>query len=166
MVDFYDAYGSSPTSLTVTNLHSLANNSFWQSDEIDVDAQNAEDIHLLIALSTNTSVGSATGYCNVYAAPSLDNTTFAADASGAEGSYAPTTPSAAEQVKNAVLVTSVAMKADETTARVYERIVGLAAAFGGRVPKYVSFIIENKTGAALNSSGNLVSYLKVYGVSA
>lgn len=141
--------------LTVTNLHSLADGSYWQSAAFTLSALPF-DISILTALSTNTSAGSATGYARCWLAPSLDGTTFAGDASGSEGAYSPSTPSAAEQVKNLIPLGIVQMKADETTARVYEKVHSALAAIKGAMPYACSLVIQNKTGQAFASSGNLV----------
>lgn len=146
---------STKETLTVTNLHSLANDSFWQSAAFTL-TDKPFDILILTALSTNTSVGSASGYARAWLAPSLDGTTFAGDASGTEGSYAPTTPSAAEQSKNLIPLGIVQMKADETMARVYEKIHSALAALKGAMPYACSLVIQNKTGQAFASSNNLV----------
>ncbi|MGB8274056.1 MAG: hypothetical protein WCF16_02170 [Alphaproteobacteria bacterium] len=157
MATIKPSYGSA-SALTVTNLQSLANNSFWQSAGQDNDTDLAKTVDVFVTLGTTTTVGSATGYANVYVAPSADGgSTFAGAASGSEGSYAPS-PSAAEQSKNLVFLGRIAMKADETTARTYSAQFTIGPDFD--VPKNYSLVIENQTGAALASSGNAVGLLK------
>lgn len=154
-------WGSEAT-LTVTNLHSLGDGNFWQSAAQTIGSN--EISHLIqCTLRTNTSAGSATGYCNVYIAASVDDgTTYEAAAGGSEGSYAPSTPSAAEQIKSAHKLGSVPMKADETTARAYTRMFAVEAALGV-IPERYSIIIENKTGQALDSANNVVKIGKATG---
>jgi len=156
MATIEPSYGTI-VALTVTNLHSLADASFWQSASVDNNVDKAVWIEVFVTLQTTTTAGSATGYANIYLAESPDGgTDFSGNASGTEGSYAPA-PSAGENSKNLRPLGQIAMKADETTARTYRKNFVLAPF---TVPKSYSIVIENRTGAALNSAGNAVEILK------
>ncbi len=159
--DIKQKFGS-PQTMTVTALQSLADDSYWQSGPITLTALPL-DIHIGLALKTNASAGSAQGYARIFLAPLVDGSSvYAADASGSEGSYAPSTPSAQEQIKNAIPLGVVSMKADETTARVYEKLISVLAAWKGAMPQGAVIIIHQKTGQALDSANNAIIVTPVY----
>lgn len=139
------------TSLTVTNLHSLADGSFWQSSAIDNGTTKGFILELFITIATTTTAASNVGYIDVYYAGSTDGgTDFAGGASGTEGSY---TNSGNNNVRHMELIASLYCDATETTARTFEyrrnfRDIG----------EDFSIVIGNQSGAALASSGNLVEY--------
>lgn len=150
-------YDTSPSSLTVTNLHSLGNDSWWQSAGLsnvgttgdNTDGAGIVRIHLRII--TTTTAASAVGKVTIYVAESLDGgTIYAGGASGSEGSYT-ITGNSNEQLR---YVDSVAIDATETTARTYDFATRLVD-----VPKDYSFVVHQETGQALASSGNFFKIL-------
>lgn len=158
MATLNETYSASPTSLTVTNLHSLADGSYWQSDSIDNGTEGGWDFHVRVKLATTTTSASAQGHALFFVATSNDGTDFDGEASGTEGSYAPV-PSADEQSINLYGPKVIAMKADETTARDFERQISVRATCGF-MPKYFSLVILNNTGHTFASSGNEVEHVK------
>jgi hypothetical protein len=142
------AFGTN-TALTVTNLHSLGDGSWWQSASIDNSSSLAEEAHLFITILTTTTAGSD-GFVDVYLAASQDGgTDFAGGASGSEGSYT-VTGNSDEQLR---FVASIPVDASETTARTYEFHTVVHD-----LPERFSILMENNTGAAIGSSTNAVEY--------
>lgn len=139
------------TSLTVTNLHNLADGSFWQSAVIDNGTIKGFILELFITIATTTTAASAVGYVDVYYSGSTDGgTDFSGGASGSEGSY---TNSGDNNVRHMELIASLYCDATETTARTFKyrrnfRDIG----------EDFSIVIGNQSGAALASSGNAVEY--------
>jgi predicted RecA/RadA family phage recombinase len=152
-------YGASPKVVTpLTNLHSLADGAYWQSPSEDNNTDLAESLDIFVTIITTTTAGSATGYCDIFLAASVDGATdFSGNASGSEGAYAPA-PGADEHSKNLLFLGRLACKADETTARTYRGQFTQSGLF--KIPKDYSIVIVNRTGASLAASGNLVEILK------
>ena len=156
MATLNETYGS-PISLTVTNLHSLSDGSYWQSESLDNGTSGGWDYHVRAKLATTTTAASAQGHALIFVATSNDGTDFDGEASGTEGSYAPN-PGADEQSRNLYGPKVVSMQADETTARDYERQVSVRSVCGF-MPKFFSLVILNNTGTGLASSGNEIEYV-------
>jgi len=142
-------YGSTSV-LTVTNLHSLGDDAFWQSASIDNTAIKAFWAEVYVTIVTTTSVGDANGVVNLRMAASEDNTLFAGQLTGSEGSYA---DSLNLDHRHTEAVRSFPCDAVETTARTYRY-----RAIIHNLPQYFAFLIENKSGTAIASSGNVVEY--------
>lgn len=145
----------SPVSLTVTNLHSLGDGSFWQSNDRDNEANDlAISVDVYVELHTTTTAGDANGYATVYLAENVKGTAeYTGEASGSEGSYAPG-EGAAENAPNLRELGTIHMPADETTAREFAKLFKI-----DDPPANYSIVIENQSGAALASSGNEVVLL-------
>jgi hypothetical protein len=137
------------TALTVTNLHSLGNGSWWQSAAIDNGTVKGFWLELFVTILTTTTAGSD-GTVDVYYAGSTDGgTDFAGGASGSEGSYT-VTGNSDEQLQ---LIASIPIDASETTARTY-KWRGVVDNIG----EDFAILIENNTGTALGVSTNAVEY--------
>ena len=139
-------------SLTVTNLHSLANGSFWQSDAVDNGTVLGMWLEIFLTiLTTTTAAADALGTVDLYFAGSLDGgTDFQGGASGTEGSYAITGDN---DEKHLDLIRSLSCDAIETTARTYKY-----RAVVHDLPEDFALIIANQSGAALGASINAVEY--------
>jgi len=142
-------FGSN-TPLTVSALHSLADDAFWQSDKIANNAIKAFWAEVYVTIVTTTSVGDANGVINLRMAASEDNTLFAGQLTGSEGSYADTLNL---DHRHTEPVRSFSCDAVETTARTFRY-----RAVIHNLPEYFALLIENKSGSGLASSGNEVEY--------
>ena len=143
-------YGTN-TALTVTNLHSIVDDAYWQSAAIDNGTVKAQWMELFITILTTTSAGDANGTINIYVANSTDGgTDFAGGASGSEGSY---TDTANVDPKQLLLAGVMPCDASETTARTYKyhlRVYDLSEDF--------SIVLRNASGQSLGGSTNSVEY--------
>ncbi len=143
-------YGST-TVLTVTNLQSLADDAFWQSDSIDnVGGVKGFWVEVYITIVTTTSVGDDNGVINLRMAASEDDSIFAGRLTGSEGAYSNTLNLDA---RHTTPVAGFSCDASETTARTYRY-----RAVIHDVPKFFALLLENKSGEALASSGNVVEF--------
>lgn len=139
------------TALTVTNLHSLADGSFWQSAVIDNGTVKGMWIELFITILTTTSAASAVGTIDVYYSGSTDGgTDFAGGASGSEGSF---TNSANNSVNHMELIGSLYCDATETSARTFKYRLAF-----GPIGEDFAIVIGNNSGQALGASTNAVEY--------
>jgi len=108
-------YGTN-TALTVTNLHSLGNGSWWQSASIDNTSTKALWMEVFVTILTTTTAGSNANV-DVYLAGSNDGgTDYAGGASGSEGSYT-VTANSSDQLR---FIGSMPVDASETTARTFK----------------------------------------------
>jgi len=143
-------YGTN-TSLTVTNLHSLGDGSYWQSAVIDNGTVKGQWAEFFVTILTTTTAGDAQGTIELYVANSTDaGTDFAGGATGSEGSY---TDTANVDPDDLLLFAVMPCDASETTARTYKfhcLLEGLSEDF--------AIVIRNESGAALGASTNLVEY--------
>ena len=142
-------YGTT-TVLTVTNLQSLGDDSFWQSASIDNTTIKGFWMEVFITVVTTTTAGDANGVINLRMAASEDDTIFAGQLTGTEGSYSDTLNL---DYRHTTPIASFSCDALETTARTFRY-----RAVIHDVPKYLALLIENKSGAALASSGCVVEY--------
>lgn len=149
------------TSMTVTNLHSLASSATagWQSARVSDVSTKALDYAITVKLDfANTApANDKAAYVYVSSAMSTDGgTTWLHDdggtatlPSGTEGTYTIATPN------NLKLLGVLAYT---TADMVCQGNFLLSNAFGQFMPEGFSIIIINYTGAALAASGNTVSY--------
>jgi hypothetical protein len=137
-------YGSSGQSITIT-LNSLANGSFRQSTVISNTTNLYLDVLLQFKVKTGASGVSTTGVVRCYLYASADGGSDYTDgASGSDGSFTPTSP------PNQRVVMALNCVANAT---VYTSdLISVAAAYGGVLPAEWGIVIENETGAALDSS--------------
>lgn len=142
-------YGTT-TVLTVTNLHSLGDDAFWQSDKIDNSAIKAFWAEVYITILTTTTAGDANGVINLRMAASEDNTLFAGQLTGTEGSYSDTLNL---DHRHTTPVASFSCDAVEVTARTFRY-----RAVIHNLPQYFALLIENKSGTAIGATVNVVEY--------
>lgn len=127
------SYGAD-TAITVS-INSLANNSSVNSSSIT----NAVNLYTdaLVEVIVVTGAGSAsTGYIEVFAKASVDNTDFSSD----------------------VADRKIGAIATPTASTTYKLVTSVASAFGGTMPQYWQIRVKNVSGAALAGSGNSASY--------
>lgn len=157
MADIKQKFGTNGQALTLT-IASLGNNSARQSTEVDNTSNLYMDVLLTVKVKSNSSGTSATGFVNIWAFATVDNGTTRSEAAGA--SDAAITLAAPSNLR---FIGVLSVVANSTT------YIGgpfsVAAAFGGVMPAYWGIVLENKTGAALDSTGGNHSalYQGVYG---
>ena len=143
-MDIKEKFGTSGVAITIT-VASLANNSARQCTVIDNSSNLYLDALVQAKIKTNASGTATTGYVNVYAFATTDaGTTYTENAGASDAAITLTSP------PNAVLIGRINCVANATT--YYSSPMSVAAAFGGVLPEKWGVIIENKTGAALDST--------------
>jgi hypothetical protein len=144
MADIKQKFGTNGQALTLT-IASLANSSARQSTEVDNTTNLYMDVLLTVKVKSAAASTSATGYVNVFAFGTVDNGTTRSEGAGA--SDAAITLAAPSNLR---FVGVISVVANSTT------YVGgpfsVAAAFGGVMPAYWGIVLENKTGATLDST--------------
>jgi len=140
-------YGSNNQTITIS-VASLTNASARQSTAIDNTSNTFIDALVFVKLKTGGSGTSSSGYCNIYALGTADGgTTYTENAGSSDAAITLTNPT------NAKLIGVVNMVANATT--YYAGPFSVAAAFNGILPDHWIIVIENRTGATLDStSGN------------
>lgn len=137
-------YGTNGQTLTVT-LASLANNGQRQSTMVDNTSNVFQDVLVLLKVKSGASGVSATGSVNIYGLATVDgDTTITENGTTTDAAITLTSP------PNARLIGIVNVVANATT-----YIAGpfsVASAFGGVLPDHWGIVVENKTGAALDST--------------
>lgn len=153
------AYASTVT-MTVTNLHSLANSATagWQSAVVD----NTSDLYL-DALVTVVCDFANTAPANnrqvyVFAYGGIESGVYSNPASGTQGTITLVDVSTTPQ--NLRLIGTLPYTTTDEVAE--SSPLSVAAAFGGVLPPYWGLAIINYSGAALAASGNTVKYRPVY----
>jgi hypothetical protein len=155
-----EAFGTSNQTITVT-IASLGSTSARESTVIDNSSNLYADALVLVKVKTNAAGTSATGFVNVYAYATVDGgSTYSESATGSDAAITLTAPT------NARLLGSINAVANATTYR--GGPFSVATAFGGILPEKWGIIIENRSGAALDSTGGNHSavYQGVYYTSA
>ena len=156
---FKPLYGTQGVALTIT-LASLGNTSARASTAVDNTSNLYLDALIAVKIKSGASGTAATGVVNVYAYGTVDGgTTYTEGATGTDAAITLTVPT------NARLIGVLNVVANATT---YIGTYSLAEAFGGIAPQKWGIIIDNESGAALDSTaGNLfVEYqgIQVQGV--
>lgn len=138
------SYASS-AALTIT-LASLADGSMRQSTAVDNSSNLYVDALVGGKIKTGASGVSASGYVDLYLAVSHDGgTTYSGDASGTDGAYS-------GESGNLIFLARVTADANATT---YEFSgFSIAQACGGSMPQRWVIVVDNQTGAALDSTGS------------
>jgi hypothetical protein len=146
--------------MTVTNLHSLANSATagWQSAVVDNSSGLWLDALVQVTLDfANTAPGSSL-CAYVLAYGGIESGVYSNPASGSEGTITLTNVTTTGQ--NMRLLGTIPYTTQNEVAE--SSPFSVATAFGGVLPKYWGVVIINFSGAALAASGNTVKYLPVY----
>jgi hypothetical protein len=142
---FKSLYGTSNQTITIT-VASLANNGARQSTVIDNSTNLFLDALVMVKVKTNAAGTSSTGSVEVYAFGTADGgTTYTETAGASDAAITLTSPT------NAVLVGIINTVANATTYP--SGPFSIAKAFGGVLPDHWGIVINNKSGAALDSTG-------------
>lgn len=140
--------GSFNDVITATGMASLANGSGWEFASVSNTTNLDLDALLMVKIKTGASGVSATGYVNIWLWGSSDNGTTKPDnitgSSAALTLISPGNLTLAGPPLNAI--------ANATTYK--SRIYSVAQAFGGFLPPTWGMAVENKTGAAFDSTGS------------
>ena len=148
-------YGTNGQAITCT-VASLGNTSARVATAIDNTSNLFLDALVFLKLKTGASGVASTGQINVYAIGMVDGgTTYTENAGSTDAAVTLTSP------PNARLIGVINAVANATT--YYGGPFSVAQAFGGNLPDHWSIIVENQTGAALDSTpGN--HFIKYQGV--
>jgi hypothetical protein len=157
--DIKQVRGSLQT-MTVTNLHSLANSATagWQSTVVDNTSTLYDDAQVKVVLDfANTAPGSSR-CAYVFAYSGLESGVYTNPASGSEGTI--TLVDVTANPQNLALIGVVPYTTQDEVAE--SRVMSVASAFGGTLPDYWGIVIINHSGAALAASGNTVKWKGIY----
>lgn len=156
------AYAAS-SSLTVTNLHSIATSSTlvsgWESGEID-NSTNLYLDYLVTVKIVTAAAGLAAGMIAVYVVPKLDDSTWPGGFDGTESTESTPLDDANGTAAGAKLLASCAT--DTTASQIYYLSGSVAALFGGICPEKFVIFIAHSTGANLAATNNQVTIKGVY----
>jgi hypothetical protein len=138
------AWNTNNQSIT-SHLGGLANNSQKTLASIDLSGLTLLDLMFQVTkIKTNASGTSSTGYVNIYVAGTCDGGTTYGEGASSDAAITLTSP------PNLILVQKINCVANATTYK--GNPVAIAALFNGPLPDHVIFVVENKTGAALDST--------------
>jgi hypothetical protein len=149
--------------MTVTNLHSLANSATagWQSAVVDNESNLFLDALLMLELEFANTAPANSRAAFIYAYGGLESGVYTNPASGSEGTLTlvdvTTTP------QNLKLIGTVVYST--TNEKAEAGPFSVAAGFGGVLPPFWGIGLINHSGAALEASGNTVKYRGVYATS-
>lgn len=144
-VDLKEKFGTSNQAMTCT-LASLANNSARETTAIDNSSNLFQEALVAGKVKSGASGVSATGVVNVYAYASADNgTNYTEGATGSDAAITLTSPT------NLRLIGVINVVANATTYKWGPFPV--SPAFGGILPEKWGLVFENKSAAALDSTG-------------
>jgi len=138
-------YGAA-ANLTVTNLQSLADDAYWQSDEQDNSVVKGFWAEVFLTVVTNTSVGDANGAISLRMGAGRSTGELAGQMTGAEGSYVDVNNT---DPRHTTPVASFSCDASEVTARTYKY-----RAVIHDLPEFFALLLQNQSGAALGAAGN------------
>ena len=150
--DLEPKYGTNNQSITCT-LASLGNGSARASTAIDNSSNLFDDILVSLSIKSGASAVSSAGVVNVYAGGTVDGgSNYTEGATGTDAAITLTVP------PNLRLIGQINVVANATTYK--GGPFSVKAAFGGEIPDHVVIVIENRSGAALDSTeGN---HAKIY----
>lgn len=146
--------------MTVTNLHSLANSATagWQSAVVDNTADLFLDALLMLELEFANTAPANSRAAFIYSYGGLESGVYTNPASGTEGALTlvdvTTTP------QNLKLIGTIPYTTQNEKAE--GGPFSVAAGFGGILPPFWGVALINHSGAALEASGSTVKYRGVY----
>ena len=140
-------YGTA-ANLTVTNLQSLGDDLFWQSDEQSNASILGFWAEVFLTIVTTVSVGDANGVINLRMGAGRLTAELAGQMTGVEGTYLDTLN---RDHRHTTPIASFSCDAVEAVARTYKY-----RAVIHDIPEFFALLIENKSGAALAAAGNEV----------
>ncbi len=160
----YDTVGSS-TSMTVTNLNSLANSATvgWQSDTVINRTRQATDYRIFVKATMSNTAPANDKQIYLYIAPFYyDGTSYLGPSLG--------TTSQATGVQGACTIASAApnnlillgVLSYSTQNMVLQSTFSLSSIFGKSLPDAWSLVLINYTGSNISASGNNVYFKPVY----
>lgn len=152
-----EAFGGN-TAITVT-LNSLANASARQAAAVD----NSSNLYLDAQVTVTAAVGtvSAGGSISVYAAGSIDGTTWPGE--GSANNDGVTGSDAAITLESPTNLTLIGVINTPTSSKTYvSQPISVAAAFNNVLPRNWTIIVLNNTGAAFSASGCSAHYNGVF----
>lgn len=157
MGDIKQKFGTSGQAFTLT-IASLGSGSSRQSTEIDNATNVFGDVLVSFKVKTNAAGTSTTGTVVIYAFASVDGgTTRTENAGASDAAITLISPTNLRYVGTINCVTNA------TT--YYGGPFSIAAAFGGVMPERWGIVVQNNTGAALDSTGgsHSATWQGVYG---
>ncbi len=144
MADIKQKFGTNNQAITCS-LASLANSSARQSTEIDNTSDLFVDVLVSLSVKTNAAGTSATGFVAVYLYATVDGGTSRTENAGASDAAITLT-----SLRNAIPLGVLNTVANATT--YYGGPWSVAKAFGGVMPAKWGIIVDNRSGAALDST--------------
>lgn len=145
-------YGTE-TAITATNVNSLANNEAKPLPAVDNSSTKASDYKVYFEATLNSTGVSATGTIEVYLIESTESTT----ADFTDGIDPAGSANIASSVKNSRLLRILTANVNSQVVRDTFEISSDLRGLGRACPKYWALVVYNKSGAALNGSGNEVT---------
>lgn len=166
MANIKSEYNAS-SSLTVTNLHSIATSSTWIAgwDSGLIDNSSNKFLDYLISARIALGNSATAGQIRVYVVAMLDDSTWPTGFDGTESTASISTTTLRDSF--AKLAIAADTRADPGTDDVYELgPVSVASLFGGVCPAKFALFITHSTGVNLASSGSTVYAKGIYATSA
>jgi hypothetical protein len=151
------AYGTE-TAFTVTNINSLANNAAKPIGVVDNSSTKAVGYKIYLEITLNSSGVSSTGTVEVYL---IEGTEASTGTDFTDGIDPAGSSDIASSIKNAKLLRILNANANSQVVRDVFDILGDMRGQMMDCPKYFTLVIYNKSGAAINSSGNEASYTAI-----
>jgi hypothetical protein len=149
----------SATSMTVTNLNSLASSATvgWQSDSVRNNVRKAVDYKINVKLTMSNASPANDKGIYIYIAPFyFDGTNWYAASQGT--TTLPTGAQGASTIASPNNLRLLGVLSYTTQNQVCQDNFLLSNAFGNVMPDGFSIIIVNFSGAAVSASGNVVNY--------
>jgi hypothetical protein len=143
MATIKTSYGTSGVAFTIT-IASLGSTSAQSCAAIDNTSNLYLDAIVQVKIKTAAAGTAATGLVNIYAYGSADGGTTYPEGAGTNAGVTLTVP------PNLILIGQINAVANATTYN--SNAVSVAAAFGGVLPAFWGIVLENLTGAALDST--------------